>query len=453
MHDTSRDRDDPDRNPALFVDLYEVTMAQAYANAGMTQTAVFELFFRALPPRRNYVLACGLADVVERIESFRFDADDIAYLRDQGPFDPAFLDMLADLRFTGDVDAVPEGTLVFPDEPLLQVTAPLVEAQLLETLALNRLHAGCLFATKAARLVRAARGRTVVDFGARRTQGLDAALVMARAGWIAGLAGTSNLFAGRRWGLPTFGTMAHSYVQAHDDEATAFRRFAREFPGTTLLVDTYDTLAGVDTVVRLARELGDGFDVGGVRLDSGDLAELSRRVRERLDGAGLDQVRIIASGGLDEDAIDHLLAGGAPIDGFGVGTSLGVSADAPAIDLAYKLVEYAGRPRLKTSGKKATLPGRKQVVRHRRDGRLAHDVLGRRDEKLDGEPLLIPIMRAGKRVPGAVADLATARERAHAQMESLPGHLHALERAEPAYEVALTAALQDTRDRLRERAS
>ncbi|MGZ4576651.1 MAG: nicotinate phosphoribosyltransferase, partial [Mycobacterium sp.] len=366
---------------ALFTDLYEVTMAQAYAAEHMSGTAVFETIFRKLPQGRSYVMAAGLSDVLDFLETFQFRPADIDYLRELRLFTEEFLCSLSEVRFTGDVWAVPEGTVVFPNEPIVQVIAPIIEAQLVETFVVNQIHLQSVIASKAARMVEAARGRRVVDFGARRAHGTDAALKVARAGYLAGLAGTSNLLAAREYGIPAVGTMAHSFVQAFDNEADAFNAFARLYPGTTLLVDTYDTLRGVDHVIELVRTRD--FDVAAVRLDSGDLGALSKATRAKLDAAGLDHVEIVASSGLDEYRIAALMNEGCPIDAFAVGTKLVVAQDAPALDMAYKLVEYEGTGRTKFSSGKVIYPGRKQVVRRLDRGIFAGDTIGRFDEQLD----------------------------------------------------------------------
>lgn len=428
----------PDRL-ALFTDLYEVTMAKAYLADGMNGEAVFELFYRKLPAGRSYAIAAGIPDALACLETFRFHDDEIDYLRSLGTFDDGFLETLAGIRFTGDVWAVPEGTAVFGNEPILQVVAPIVEAQLVEPLLLNRIHLHTVIASKAARVVRAAAGRAVVEFGMRRTHGFDAAMALARDSWIAGAAGTSNLAAGRRWGLPVFGTMAHSFVQAHEREADAFTSFARCFPGTTILVDTYDTLEGVRQVVELVRS---GYEIGAIRLDSGDLATLSRACRAILDDAGLRSIRIIASGDLDEATIAELVAGGAPIDGFGVGTRMGVSSDAPTLDLSYKLVAFGGRGRAKLSTRKVLYPGRKQIFRRTEGGRLAGDVIGRFDEALDGEPLLVPVMEQGVVLPAGREDLRAARERVAAELDRLPPAFHRLDGEPPEPPVSMSQGLE-----------
>lgn len=426
---------------ALFTDLYELTMMQAYWAQDMMDTAVFSLFTRRLPPRRNYILACGLHTVLEQLQALRFEEADLAYLEGLGLFSDGFLDYLSGFRFSGEVHAVEEGTPLFANEPLLEVIAPLPEGQLIETLVMNQMHLQTVQASKAARVVEAARGRAVIDFGARRIHGLDAALKGARAFHIAGAAGTSNVLAGRLYGLPVKGTMAHSYIQAHEDEQRAFLEFTRLYPDTVLLVDTYDTLQGVDRVIRLARELGPDFRVSAIRLDSGDLGTLSRQARERLDAAGLEGVGILVSGGLDESEVDRLLRAGAPIDGFGVGTSMGVSTDAPDLDMAYKLCEYAGRGRLKLSTGKPVLPGRKQVFRRLEDPPEAGDVIARAGETLEGEPLLQPVMADGRCLAPAPS-LDALRQRAQAQVARLPQAVRDLAPADPPYPVRVSEALQ-----------
>ncbi|MDZ7841827.1 MAG: nicotinate phosphoribosyltransferase [Gammaproteobacteria bacterium] len=440
---------DPHRS-ALFTDLYELAMLGAYDAEGLAGTAVFELFFRSLPPHRNYVVAAGLDDVLDFLEHLRFRDADIDWLAGLGRFDDGFLQSLAALRFSGDVHAVPEGTVVFPNEPMVQVVAPLPEAQLLETWILNQMHVQSLVATKAARIARTAGQRAVTDFGSRRAHGSDAAIKAARAGYVAGIAGTSNVLAARRYGIPCLGTMAHSYIQAHDDELAAFEAFSKTHPGTTLLVDTYDTLQGVERVIELARRQGSRFDVQAIRLDSGPLVELIPRARSLLDDAGLGGVKILASGGLDEYGIRELIDAGVPVDGFGIGTALVVSNDAPHVDLSYKLVEYESRPRMKLSTGKVSLPGRKQVFRRSAGGRLAGDTLATAGEDLPGQPLLEQVMRNGKRTAAGRWTLEDARLRCARELDALPSALHALTRvaAEEAYPVAISPGLDDCRRRL-----
>ncbi|MGH2544328.1 MAG: nicotinate phosphoribosyltransferase, partial [Ardenticatenaceae bacterium] len=364
----------------LFTDLYELTMAQAYWKSGVTADAVFSLFFRNYPPNRAYFVFAGLEDILDYLESLRFTENDIEHLRNRKIFEDAFLDYLSRLRFTGSARAMPEGSIFFADEPVIEVTSPVVEAQLIETFLVNQANLQTVLATKASRVMHAARGKAVVDFAARRTHGTEAASKLARVGYMVGFASTSNVLAGGLYDIPISGTMAHSFVTAFDDEIDAFRAYALAFPdSTTLLVDTYDTLEGVRKAIDVAREMeGRGHRLRAVRLDSGDLLDLSLKTREMLDAAGLHDVQVFASGGLDEFQVDELLSAGAAIDGFGVGTLVGVSADAPWTDCAYKLVEYDGRPVLKLSSGKQTLPGPKQVHRFRdSQGCYERDVISR----------------------------------------------------------------------------
>lgn len=438
-----------DANAALLTDLYELTMLRAYWADAMFEPAVFSLFVRRLPPTRNYLVACGLDDALRYLEQLHFPPEAIAFLRAREEFPPPFLDWLAGLRFRGDVWAVPEGTPIFAEEPLLEVVASLPEAQLPETFLMNQVHLQTVLASKAARVVHAAGDRAVVDFGLRRTQGTDAGLKAARAFHVAGVAATSNVLAGQVYGVPLAGTMAHSYVQAHHSEAEAFRHFARLYPGSVLLVDTYDALEGVRCAIRLAAELGDDFRLGGVRLDSGDLLRLAREARRLLDNAGLQQAKIIASGGLDEYRIAELVAAQAPIDSFGIGSALGTSSDAPFIDFAYKLTEYDGRGRTKLSPGKVILPGRKQLYRHYKNGVFSHDRLCARDEAGDGEALLQPVMRGGRQLDPAVADIGLARERCGAALARLPPALRALDTATVAAELQVSEQLQRAAEQAR----
>lgn len=438
-------------NMAILADQYQLTMLRAYYEEEMTDRAVFSLFFRKLPEHRNYQLACGLEDALSFLEQFRFTDDVLSYLESRDEFDAPFLDWLGELRFRGDVWALPEGTPVFENEPLLEVEASLPEAQLAESFIMNQVHFQTVLASKAARVKHAAGERAVIDFGLRRMHGADAALRSARAFHVAGLDGTSNMLAGKVYGVPVTGTMAHSYIQAHDDELDAFRAFAGVYPDTILLVDTYDTLDGVRKVVELAEELGDDFQVRGIRLDSGDLGVLAGRSREILDAAGLDDVRIFVSGGLDEWSIRELVESGAPIDGFGVGTSMGVSADAPALDIAYKLTAYAGRGRLKLSSGKRILPGRKQVFRVEEAGRAVRDVIGRADESGLGRPLLEQVMREGQRLDTGTVSLDDAREHAHEELSRLPDRIQAIDGAEPPYSVSVSESLKEFQERVSKR--
>lgn len=432
---------------SLYTDLYQLTMLQAYWREGMDQEAVFDLFVRRLK-NRNYLLACGLEQVLEYLEELSFSEGALGYLSEQGLFDDAFLERLGEFEFTGDVYAVPEGTPVFQDEPIVEVVAPIGEAQLVETFLLNQITFQTTLASKAVRVVAAAdRGgsdRLVADFGMRRMHGTDAAMKAARAFHIAGVDATSNVAAGHAYDVPITGTMAHSYVEAHDTEMDAFRAFSDLYPETILLVDTYDTLAGVQKVIELEEERDEGPPIRGIRLDSGDLAELAREARRLLDQAGLTDVMIFASGGLDEDKIVDLLERDAPIDGFGVGTKMGTSADQPALDSAYKLCGYAGTPRMKLSSGKSNLPGRKQVMRQYENGTAARDLIVGEDERLEGAPLLELVMRDGERTEaGTRRPLDAIREHAAARIAELPDRLHGLKTDIEAYPVELSGAMEE----------
>src|SRR5215467_6064230 len=387
-----------DSNVALLTDLYELTMLQSYFDEGMNDLAVFDLFMRRLPLNRNYLVACGLEHVLHYLETFRFNSDAIDYLRSLGRFTEPFLKSLEVFRFSGDVYAMPEGTPLFANEPFIEIVAPLREAQFVETFIMNQTQMASLAASKAARVVRAAQGRSVVDFGARRMQGTDAALKQPRAYYVAGVASTSSVLAGETWGIPVSGTMAHSYVLAFEDEISAFRQFLRTYPTSILLIDTFDVNTGVKNVIDLAREMRSGFQVSGVRLDSGNVAEQAFEVRKQLDSAGLHGVKIFATSSLDEYEIDKIVSSNVPIDGFGVGRNLASSSDVPVLDMVYKLTQYAGVPKMKFSESKSTLPGQKQIFRERSSDSMVRDLVGLADEKgTAGEPLLIKVMEQGRR--------------------------------------------------------
>jgi nicotinate phosphoribosyltransferase len=433
---------DPATSP-LLTDLYQLNMLQAYFDLGMTGTATFEIFCRKLPAERNFLMAAGLAQAAGWLQGLRFGDAELDWLVDSGRFSAAFIDHLAALRFEGDIDAMAEGSIFFPDEPILRLTAPLMQAQLVETRLLNVIHFQTLIASKAARLVLAAPGKAVIDFGLRRAHGSEAGLWAARAAYLAGCAGTATVLAAPAFGIPIFGTMAHAFIQAHDDETEAFRNFARCRPqSVVLLIDTYDTEAAAAKVVALAPELAaEGIAISGVRLDSGDLAAHARAVRAILDAGGLKSVQIFASGNLDEYRLTALMAGGAPIDGFGVGTSLVISTDSPALDCVYKLQAYAGRPRRKRSEGKATWPGAKQVYRRRdASGRMAGDTVALAEEPATGQPLLQPVIRHGRLV-APLPSLAQARRHATDQYATLPPDLAGIAAALP-YPVAISPRLQ-----------
>ena len=412
----------------LLTDLYQLTMLQAYVLRGMHGEAVFELFVRRLPAERNFLVAAGLEQLLDYLQTIRFSDTDLDWLKAHGIASEAMLDYLRDFHFTGDVYAVPEGTIVFADEPIVRVVAPLPEAQLVESRLVNLINFQTIIASKAVRSVLAAPDRLLVDFGMRRAHGAEAALLAARAAYIAGYEGTSTVLAGRLFDIPVYGTMAHSFVQAHDTEEAAFEDFARsQRENVVLLIDTYDTVRCaqkvVDIIPRLAEE---GIAVRAVRLDSGDLVVLSREVRDILDGGGANDVRIFASGGLNEYELSRILAAGAPIDGFGVGTDLDVSSDAPALDCAYKLQEYGGRARRKRSTGKATWPGRKQTFRRfDTDGVFSGDTIALETESCAGEPLMLPAMRDGRRLETSQS-LDQLRERTRKSLAALPERLKSL---------------------------
>jgi len=413
----------------LTTDLYELNMVQAYLDRGEDKQAVFEFFVRRLPARRGFLLAAGLEDTLAYLETLHFSPSEIDWLKGTRRFRGNLIDYLAQFRFTGDVHAIPEGTACFPNEPLIRITAPLPMAQLVETRLINILHFQTMIASKAARMVLAAPGKILSDFGLRTAHGAEAGLFSARASYIAGFAGAANVLAGERYGIPVVGTMAHSFVQVHDDETTAFENFARARPeGVVLLIDTYDTEAGARKVVELAPRLkADGIAIRGVRIDSGDLAAMAKRVRGILDAGGLKDIVILVSGGINEDVLQMMMAAKAPIDGFGIGVNLDASIDAPSLDCAYKLQEYAGKPRRKLSEGKVTWPGRKQVWRSfGTDGRMRGDVLSLENDTQAGETLIAPVMRGGKRVAPAPT-LAQIRERAARELARLPEPLRKLE--------------------------
>lgn len=430
-------------NLGLFTDLYEMTMLQAYWAEGMHERAVFSLIFRDMPASRNFILACGQGELLELLESIHFDRESLDKLANTGPFKEEFLRFLENFRFTGDIFAMPEGTPVFPQEPIMEIEAPVGEAQLLESLVMNQIHVQTVLASAAVRFrLACTEDHNLVDFGLRRMHGMDAAIKGVRAYWIAGLDATSNVLGGIEYGVPVRGTMAHSYIQAHDNEKAAFEAFARLYPGSVLLVDTWDTLGGVQQAIDLTRA-EPPISFNAIRLDSGDLLDLSIKARKLLDDAGLRHVEIFASGGLDEYKVRDLLRQGAPINGFGIGTHLGVSPGAPALELAYKMTEYAGSGRTKISPGKEIFPGRKQVYRVDAAGEGMHDIITRRDEPAPGVPLLQCVMRDGAIVDPDFADAHRAREYAARAVADLPERLRRLETAELPYPVEISDKLKE----------
>lgn len=437
----------------LLTDLYQLTMLQGYIDQGMDETAVFELFVRKLPDTRGFLLCTGLESVLSFLDGLRVTDDEIAYLSASGRFSPGLVDYLKGVRFTGDVHALPEGSVFFEDEPVIRITAPLCQAQLVETRVMNLLQQQILFASKAARCILAAAGKaSLVDFGLRRAHGAEAGLYAARSSYIAGFVATSTVLAETLFGIPISGTMAHSFVEAHNDEEDAFLNFGLANPGNvTLLIDTYDTLRGARKAVTVAGELRRrGIRVRAVRLDSGDLFALSRAVREILDAGGFPEIEIFVSGNMDEYGIADLISRGAPIDGFGVGTKMDTSEDAPYLECAYKLVEYAGTARMKKSSGKVTWPGRKQIFRHYDGDCMAADVLAVDGEALPGVPLMVPVMKDGVRVatPRSLGNIvAAARE----ELRALPASLRVLGRVSPPYPVRISPALQKLREHVARR--
>lgn len=434
-------------NSALLTDLYQLTMAQAYLEQQMDKPAVFEFFVRRLPSSRTFLLAAGLEQVLEFLSQVHITSEELAWLEGTGRFSPALLHYLKTFRFTGDVDAMPEGTLFFANEPVLRVVAPLPMAQLVETRIMNLLNFQIMIASKAARSILVASGKPVIDFGLRRAHGAEAGLLAARASYLAGFAGTATVLAGMHYGIPIYGTMAHAFVQAHEDETAAFEHFAQAQPNNTvLLIDTYDTEAAAQRVIRMAPHLKrEGIPVKGVRLDSGDLAEHARKVRRILDEGGLRDTQILASGNLDEYRLKDLLRSGAPIDSFAVGTAMTTSADAPSLDCAYKLQEYAGRPCRKRSEGKATWPGRKQVYRlYRKGGCLDHDVVTTLNDRQEGEPLLSSVMKEGRRLAPSRA-LHDIRKQVTTALSQLPDWMRQLDDSSP-YDVRISQALHDLAD-------
>jgi nicotinate phosphoribosyltransferase len=441
-------------NLSLLTDLYQLTMAQSYFRQRKTDLATFSLFVRSYPTNRGYFIAAGLSDVVEFLEDLSFDTHALDYLDSLGIFTDDFLHFLGGLRFTGEVWALPEGRLFFADEPILEVTAPIIEAQLVETFIINQINLQSLIASKAARCVDGAAGRATVDFSLRRTHGIDAGMKVARASYLAGFAATSNVRAGQRYGIPVVGTMAHSFIASFEHESDAFRAYVESFPSTAvLLIDTYDTLQGARNAIQVGQEMKTrGLCLQGVRIDSGDLAELAVQVRRLLDEGDLPDVKIVGSGGLDEYDLARFSAANVPYDSYGIGTKMGVSADAPWSDMAYKLVQYGDRPVLKLSTGKESWPGKKQIYRRRDErGQLSEDIIALRSESVAGaDPLLEQVLREGK-VTGPLPTLKDARNRCREELERLPKIYRSI--INPArYPVQFSAGLRELRDSLQKRA-
>ena len=434
----------PSCSGPLFTDLYELTMAAGYFEHRMTSAATFSLYIRGYPSNRNYYVAGGLEDALQEMENLQFLPRDIEYLRDSELFNEPFLDYLKTFRFSGTVHALPEGSIFFAEEPILEVTAPLIEAQIIETFLINKIGLQTMIASKASRCIHAAGGRPLIDFSLRRTQGCEAGLKVARSTYIAGFSATSNVLAGQKYGIPISGTMAHSFVQAFGSDADAFAAFAEVFPHhSVFLIDTYDVIDGAREVVNVAREMKEkGLTPVGVRLDSGDMVQSSRQVRTILDQAGLEDVKIFASSGFDEYKIKQVLEDGARIDAFGVGTKVGVSADAPYSDIVYKMVRYNGKDVRKLSANKMTLAGEKQVFRRRADdGTFLEDYIGVRNEMVDGCAFLLePVMRDGH-ILNPQPSLDQIRADFQENFSALPESIKALD-AQKIYPVIVTERLK-----------
>lgn len=434
----------------IFTDLYELTMAAGYFEKKMFEPATFSLFIRGYPPTRQYYVFAGLEDVLDELASYRFSESDIDYLKSVGLFSDDFITYLEDFSFTGNVIAMPEGSIFFETEPVLEVTAPIIEAQIVETFVLNTIGFQTMIASKASRCIHAAKGRPLIDFSLRRTQGIDAGIRVARSTYLAGFTATSNVSAAKKYGIPPSGTMAHSFVTAFEDEVEAFSAYAKLYPNhAVFLIDTYDTVQGAKNAVTVAEEMAkDGKRLIGVRLDSGDMADLSIKVREIFDAAGLPEVKIFASSGFDEYKIRDILSEGAEIDAFGVGTKVGVSADAPYLDIVYKMVKLGDKNVRKYSPGKITLAGEKQVFRKTEaNGKYLEDMIGRRSETVSGAaPLLKTVMENGKIVIPH-PDLQTLRERFKNNFKLLDDRYKALETDE-SYPVSITEALQTLQENI-----
>ena len=439
-------------NMSLLTDFYELTMCAGYFWKHRNETANFDLFIRRLPPNRSYLIFAGLEQILLFLQEMRFTQRQLEYLKEQHLNDD-FLDYLRDFRFRGEVWAVPEGTIVFPDEPLVRVCAPIIEAQIIETFLLNTVNLQTTLATKASRVVTAARGRSVVEFGLRRTQGTDAGMKAARCAFLVGASGTSNVLAGMLYGIPVFGTMAHSYIMFFDTEIEAFHAFAEAFPDeSTFLIDTYDDINGAENAAVVAKEMENrGNKLKAVRLDSGDLVAISKKVREILDRNGLGYVQIFASGDLDEYKLEQLIRKGAKIDAFGVGTRMSTSADRPYLDVVYKLSgkveESTFMPAMKLSKGKITLPGKKQIFRLKDDGgKFVKDIIGLENEEVGGEPLLVKVMEKGKLIRDRPS-LEENRSHALKNLSELPDEYKRL-RSAPRYPVMLSPNLRRTKREL-----
>jgi nicotinate phosphoribosyltransferase len=437
-----------EKNMSLLTDFYELAMCASYFDNKKLELATFDLFIRNMPKNRSYFMFAGLEQVLLFLKNVSFTNEHLVYLKKQG-FHSDFLDYLENFRFSGDVWALPEGSIAFQNEPLIRITAPIIEAQIIETFLLNTINLQTMITTKASRIVKAAKGKPVIEFGLRREHGIDAGMKVARCSFIAGCEGTSNVLAGKKYGIPVFGTMAHSFIMSYKQEIDAFRAFTRTFPErTTLLIDTYDEITGLANAILVAKELEkSGYKLGGVRLDSGDLVKTSKKVREKLDNNDLNYVNIFASGDLDEFRIADLLENSARIDCFGVGTKLGTSADRPYVNVVYKLCEIMDEkgnfsPIMKLSEGKSTLPGRKQVYRFKDNrGYFDYDIIGLQEENLPGDPLLEKVMEKGE-LTYDLPSLTVIRKYAKETFQKLPNKYKILKNA-PEYPVRLSQTLEN----------
>ena len=436
------------KTSALLTDLYQLTMIQGYFDHDMHETAVFEFFVRDLG-KRNFLISAGLEQLLYFLQELHFSSEEIDWLRKTALFKDEFLDYLKQFSFSGDVYAMPEGTVFFKNEPVVQICAPIPEAQLVETRLINILHYQILVASKAVRMRFAAPGKQFVDFGLRRAHAAEAGLFAARASYIAGFAGTSTVLAGKLYGIPIFGTMAHSFIQAHEKEEDAFIHFAESMPkNVVLLIDTYDSIKAVHKVIKIAPLLQKkGIKIRGIRIDSGDLVALSKKIRRLLDENGLNDVRIITSGSLDEYTIRELYTSEAPIDSFGVGTKMVTSSDMPYLNCAYKLMEYKGKPRKKRSEGKETWPGQKQVYRFYEDNRMKYDIMSLKDEAIEGGKSLLKKYMSGGQITERLPSIHEIRDYVSSQLEEMPEFLKSLEKTKE-YPVIISEGLKRCSEKL-----
>ena len=422
-------------NISLLTDLYEITMAYSYFKSNRNEISTFELFIRNLPKNRNFLVSAGIDDIIKIISEFHFTDDDIKYLKSLKLFSDDFLDYLKNFKFKGDVWAIPSGQIYFPNEPVIRITADRISAQLLETIILNQFNFQSMIASKCARIIISSRGIPCVDFSPRRDHGIDSALKVAKVSYICNFIGTSNVLAGKIFNIPVYGTMAHSYIMSFSDEETAFREFLKCFEEPVLLIDTYDTIEGAKKVIKLLKE---GYKIKGVRIDSGDLVELSKKVKQIFKNEGFD-IKIFLSGDLDEYVIDEILSKGAIADAFGVGTKMGTSSDAPYLNGVYKLVEDEYGFKIKTSPGKITLPGKKQVYRIYKNGIMEKDIIALEDEKCEGIPLLKKYIENGNVLE--YEDIENSRKFFKENLSTLPDYLKTTRKSEIDYPIEVSDKL------------